>query len=71
MHIKDHFRLPEGTRLVGTGQGEIPLRAIVESLLEDGYDGYFSLEWEKMWHPELAPLEEELPRFVSFMRGIA
>ena len=41
-----------------------------ESLLADGYAGYFSLEWEKMWHPDLRDLEEELPRFVSFMREI-
>ncbi len=70
VHIKDHFRLPEGTKLTDVGAGEIPLRAIVESLLADGYAGYFSLEWEKMWHPDLRDLEEELPRFVSFMREI-
>ena len=65
-----HFRLAEGTRLADFGTGEIPLRAIVESLLEDGYQGYFSLEWEKMWHPELRDLSEELPLFTAYMREI-
>ena len=70
VHLKDHFRLAEGTRLADFGTGEIPLRAIVESLLEDGYQGYFSLEWEKMWHPELRDLSEELPLFTAYMREI-
>ena len=70
VHLKDHFRLAEGTRLTDFGTGEVPLRAIVESLLEDGYQGFFSLEWEKMWHPELRDLDEELPLFADYMRKI-
>lgn len=69
IHIKDHFRLADGTRLCDVGRGEIPLAAIVRSLIKDGYQGYFSLEWEKMWHPELAPLEDELAIFADFMRA--
>ena len=67
VHIKDHDRLEKGTKLVDVGKGEIPLRAIAESLLADGYDGFFSLEWEKMWHPELRDLSEELPLYVEYM----
>ncbi|MBR5743341.1 MAG: sugar phosphate isomerase/epimerase, partial [Clostridia bacterium] len=70
VHIKDHIRLEKGTKLVDVGKGEVPLRAITESLLADGYDGFFSLEWEKMWHPELRDLSEELPLFVEYMRKI-
>ena len=71
IHVKDHFRLEEGTRLVGIGEGEIPIAAIVKSLLSDGYDGFFSLEWEKKWHPDLAPLEEALPVYAGYMEEAA
>lgn len=70
VHLKDHFRLEKGTKLTDFGTGEIPLRAITESLLADGYTGYFSFEWEKMWHPELRDLDEELPLFAEYMRKI-
>ena len=38
-------------------------------MLEDGYDGFFSLEWEKKWHPELPPVEDALERYVRLMKG--
>ena len=69
IHVKDHIRLEKGTQLCDIGKGEIPIAAIVKSLLKDGYDGYFSLEWERMWHPELAPLEEALPVYADYMRA--
>ncbi len=71
IHVKDHLRLEEGTKLVGIGDGEIPIAAIVKSLLADGYDGYFSLEWEKKWHPDLADLEEALPVYAKYMQEAA
>lgn len=69
VHLKDHKRLPDGTlRLCSVGEGDIPLRAMIERLEADGYDGYYSLEWEKKWHPELPEPEEEFPAFVRYMR---
>ncbi len=35
------------------GGGEFPARDCLRSLLADGYSGWFSLEWEKMWHPQI------------------
>ena len=70
IHVKDHIRLEKGTQLCDIGKGEIPIAPIVSSLIKDGYDGYFSLEWEKMWHPDLAPLEEALPVYADYMRAI-
>ena len=71
IHVKDHIRLEEGTRLCDIGKGEIPIAAITQSLIKDGYEGYFSLEWEKMWHPDLAPLDEALPVYAAYMRALA
>jgi len=70
VHIKDHIRLEAGTRLVRMGEGEIPVGNIVKSLLRDGYQGSFSLEWEKKWHPELCDLDTALGDYVSLMRAL-
>jgi len=70
VHIKDHIRLEEGTRLVRIGEGEIPVGDIVKSLLQDGYQGAFSLEWEKKWHPDLCDLDIALGDYTSLMRSL-
>lgn len=57
IHFKDC--LPDRTQVL-PGKGDIPLRAIVEQLRADGFDGCLSLEWERKWHPELPPIEEAL-----------
>lgn len=64
VHLKD--MAPDGT-LVATGDGEIPLLPIIDRLLSDGYDGYFSLEWERKWKPHLAPIEEALEKYLSLV----
>ncbi|MEI9909046.1 MAG: hypothetical protein WDO71_04880 [Bacteroidota bacterium] len=35
------------------GQGEVPIFEAVDLLIKGGYKGYYSFEWEKLWHPEL------------------
>lgn len=70
-HFKDHIRGTPGDektyKLCRMGEGQIPVKAIVEQLLADGYTGYFSLEWEKKWHPELPGAETAYPDFVRLM----
>ena len=71
VHIKDRVTMPDGReQLCLPGRGELPLRDIVRALDARGYDGYYSLEWEKLWHPELEEPEVAFPYFVEFMRGI-
>ncbi len=53
-----------------TGEGDIPLKKIYDCLKQGGYDGYLSLEWEKMWHPEIEEPEVAFPGFVKVMRGL-
>jgi len=40
------------------GAGEFPMRALCTAL--SGYDGVLSLEWERLWHPDLPPMDEAL-----------
>lgn len=71
VHLKDQHRLGGGKiRLCATGEGDIPLKEMVRQMEKDGYEGYYSLEWEKKWHPELRDAEEEFPAYVKFMREI-
>ena len=68
VHVKDFS--DKSASLCLTGDGDIPIQPIAERLLSDGYEGYFSLEWEKKWHPELPELEEALDRFIEVMNGV-
>ncbi|WP_018348293.1 sugar phosphate isomerase/epimerase family protein [Longispora albida] len=42
------------------GAGVVPLTTVLDLLTADGYTGWLSLEWERKWHPEAAPLAEAL-----------
>ena len=68
VHVKD--RSDAENRLTMIGEGDVPILPIVKTLLEDGYDGCFSLEWEKKWHPELSDIEEALEAFLALTRDI-
>lgn len=52
------------------GGGEFPAQECLRLLLEDGYGGWHSLEWEKMWHPELMGPEIALPLFPPKLRAL-
>lgn len=43
--------------------GEFPAVECMWLLKSAGYDGWFSYEWEKMWHPEIEDPELALPLF--------
>ncbi|WP_285727143.1 sugar phosphate isomerase/epimerase family protein [Psychromicrobium xiongbiense] len=51
-----------GGELTLPGRGDIPLQTLVELA---GPDGWYSLEWERAWHPELPPVEEALSALVG------
>jgi sugar phosphate isomerase/epimerase len=58
-HIKDAKLSAHGKieyKLLG--QGEVPIFEAIDILYNDGYSGYYSFEWEKLWHPEI--LEPEI-----------
>ncbi len=68
VHIKD---LSDKTgALTLPGEGNIPILPIVRQLLTDGYDGYFSLEWERKWHPELPDIGLALTDFTGLMKEV-
>ena len=68
VHVKDSVSRPSGRHpysYVFLGEGEFPLRSLVEQLRSDGFEHVLSLEWERMWHPYLPSVEEALERAVA------
>lgn len=49
------------------GAGEVPLGEIRSVLESHGYDGWWSLEWEKAWHPDIPALPEALDSARSWL----
>ena len=52
------------------GAGQFPAVECMRLLKQSGYQGWYSLEWEKMWHPELEPPEVALPLFPPKIRWL-
>lgn len=67
VHLKDSKPDDKGVRYVLTGTGTVPVRDIVRLLAGRGYEGYFSFEWEKAWHPEIEEPETVFPQFARVM----
>ena len=64
-HLKDSVPAGTGRKYVLTGRGEVPVKQQIEALARTGYKGFYSLEWEKRWHPEL---DEPEVAFADFAR---
>lgn len=67
-HVKDAVRDGEGWRFVLLGEGELPVRPMIDALAERDFSGYISVDWELMWHPEIAPPEVALPQYAESLR---
>ena len=70
-HVKDSVQNADGESYtyVLTGEGDVPILPAMRALKQAGYDGYLALEWEKLWHPELAPPEVVLPQYAEQMKA--
>jgi sugar phosphate isomerase/epimerase len=73
-HFKDHkdgtSGDPKSFKHCRLDEGRIPMRAIAKQLLDDGYQGYFCLEWEKKWHPDIPDPEIAFPDFVRILNEV-
>jgi sugar phosphate isomerase/epimerase len=69
VHLKDAKRNADGWDLVVFGEGDVPVRRIVETVVASGYDNYLCVEWEKKWHPEIEGAATALPKHLDILRG--
>lgn len=62
-HVKDMVMTDGKINYTLLGKGEVPVLEALDILYNDGYKGYYSFEWEKLWHPEIAEPEIALADF--------
>lgn len=67
-HIKDATLSEKGPQYKLMGKGEVPIFEAIDILYKDGYKGYYSFEWEKMWHPEIDEPEIALADYPKAMK---
>jgi sugar phosphate isomerase/epimerase len=64
-HIKDAILTESGEKYTLLGEGNAPIKEALHALKSGGYRGYYSFEWEKLWHPEIQEPEIALPHFAN------
>ena len=57
VHLKDGLKENGKINYVLLGKGHAPVKEAIDQLKKGKYDGYYSFEWEKLWHPEIAEPE--------------
>lgn len=67
-HIKDSKTVEGKHQYTLLGQGEVPIFEAINILSRGGYKGYYSFEWEKLWHPEIAEPEIALADYSKVMK---
>jgi len=67
-HIKDAKLIDGQPHYVLLGQGDTPIGEAIAILEKGGYNGYYSFEWEKMWHPEILEPEIALADFPNAIK---
>jgi sugar phosphate isomerase/epimerase len=70
VHIKDHKRAGGQYIICPPGEGDVPIADITDTLRRDGFNGWYSFEWEKKWHPEIAGPETVLPGYIAYMKQL-
>ncbi|MEO6452484.1 MAG: sugar phosphate isomerase/epimerase family protein [Ginsengibacter sp.] len=67
-HIKDASLVNHKVNYKLLGQGEVPVFEAIQALEKGDYKGYYSFEWEKLWHPEIEEPEIALADYPKVMR---
>lgn len=67
-HIKDAKLVDGKHRYTALGMGDSPIFEAIAALKKGGYSGYYSFEWEKMWHPEIEDPEVVFPQYPKAFR---
>ena len=68
-HIKDNKLVNGKLQYTLLGRGEVPVFEAIDLLKKGNYRGYYSFEWEKLWHPEIAEPEVALADYPKIMKA--
>lgn len=69
VHVKDAIKEEGKLRYTFLGKGQVPVFEGIDLLARDKYKGYYSFEWEKLWHPEIAEPELALADYPKAMKA--
>ena len=67
-HIKDLKMVNDKEEYVLLGTGIVPIFKAIDLLYKNQYPGYYSFEWEKLWHPEILEPQIALADYPVAMR---
>lgn len=67
-HLKDAKLIGDKLQYSLLGQGDVPIFEAIDILYKDGYKGYYSFEWEKLWHPEITEPEIAISHYAKAMK---
>lgn len=67
-HIKDAKLVGNKLEYTLLGRGDVPIFEAIDILSKAGYKGYYSFEWEKLWHPEIMEPEIALADYPKAMK---
>ena len=67
-HIKDAKMVNGKPAYTLLGQGDVPIFEAIDALVKGGYKGYYSFEWEKLWHPEISEPEVAIADYPVAMK---
>jgi len=70
-HLKDGYKGLDGNNhYVLVGAGDLPIPKVLQRFKQDGYEGFFSFEWEKKWHPDIEAPERAFPHFPHKVKAL-
>lgn len=70
VHVKDFYWQGTDRIAAALGMGIIPWAAIIDTLTDLGYDGFYSIEYERRWYPDqLPPPAAGMKQCLDFLRG--
>ena len=69
VHIKDARKSDGALEYTLMGEGELPLKEIMDALSSVNYDGFISLEWDPAWMPDIGVMDIIFSQFVEYMRS--
>jgi sugar phosphate isomerase/epimerase len=66
-HIKNATKAGDKITYTRLKEGEVPIFEALDLLNKDGYKGFYSFEWEKLWHPEIEAPELAIADYAKVM----
>ncbi len=67
VHIKDSRHVGSELEYCLIGDGELPIKDMMNSLRSVNYDGFISLEWEPEWFSDITDIDVIYAHFVNYM----